>query len=565
VTPLLSSTGKRWTLDVSREGSHTTFEDPRTFLDRLRAQRGIGQEHGILADLFAPSLMTDAPKAAERIWEAMKGGERIGIFGDYDCDGVTSTAQLVRFFRRHGTEPVVRLPHRVHDGYGLKLQHIDTFYAAGCGLLITVDTGISAADAVRKAREQNIDVIILDHHHLPSALPEAFAILHPQLCDYPSPHPSAAGVVFEFLHTLEGKDWQGHDEDLALAMFGTVADLVPLLGRNRLLVQEGLRTLPQLPQGAIRDLVEAVADDLTAITSTDIAFRIAPRLNAAGRMADPTLALHALLEGGPYLADLEKLNIERQQETKLRWAEALKGFYAPLPELPPMLVAASDAYQPGILGLLAGKLTESFGRPSMAVCIRGNECSASLRSPPCYNIVQGLERCAHLLTTFGGHAQAAGCSFSLSALPLLTELLTQDIASRTQVDDLLPTLTLDGALHQESISLEVCRSIAELGPFGHSNAEPLVLLPNLLLAQPRQVGGDRQHLQAMVGRSKLIGFHLGHFASLANEPIDAVCRLGIDTWNGRMSPQLTLVDLRPASPELSMHNVQYSKNALNIQ
>lgn len=536
-------------LDASLEGAKTPFESPDAFMDHLRVHRGIGDEEGTLADLYYPSLMTDASRAAERVREAMQGGERIGIFGDYDCDGVTSTAQLVRFFRRHGTEPVVRLPHRVHDGYGLKAQHIETFYAAGCGLLITVDTGISAAEAVRLANERNIDVIILDHHHVPAEIPDAFAILHPQLCDYPSPHPSAAGVTFEFLHALEGKVWQGRDEDLAVAMFGTVADLVPLLGRNRMLVKEGLRALPRLPRGAVRDLVESVADDLFTLTSVDIAFRIAPRLNAAGRMADPTLALHALLEGGPYLADLEGLNVQRQLETKLRWAEALKSFYAPVAELPPLLVAASDSYQPGIVGLLAGKLTENFGRPSMAVHINGMECSASLRSPACYNIVQGLERCAHLLTTYGGHAQAAGCTFKTSALPLLTEMLTRDVAARTTPDDLVTTLTLDGVLGAEHVTLQLCRGISDLGPFGQSNAEPLVLIPNLQLAQPRQVGADRQHLQAMAGACKVIGFNLGQFASLANEPVDAVCRLGVDTWNGRFSPQLTLVDVRAASGE----------------
>lgn len=497
--------------------------------------------------------MKDAPAAAARIQEAMQCGERIGIFGDYDCDGITSTAQLVRFFRRRAIEPVVRLPHRLHDGYGLKRQHIDAFYAAGTGLVITVDTGISAGDAITRARELNIDVIILDHHHVPAELPNAFGILHPALCDYPVPHPSAAGVAFEFLHTLEGATWQERDVDLALATFGTIADLVPLLGRNRLLVQEGLRAMATLPKGPVRTLAESVIDDLSKITSMDIAFRIAPRLNAAGRMADPMLALCALLDGGAYLEDLEHLNTQRQQETKHKWADALKGFYAPIQELPPLLSIASEGYAPGIVGLLAGKLTEAFGRPSMAVHINGTACSASLRSPACYNIVEGLERHAHLLTTYGGHAQAAGCTFTLGALGALRDGLSTDIAQRTVPEALLPTLTIDGLLRAEDITLPLCREIAQLGPFGQGNTEPLVLLSSVTLSQLRQVGSDRQHLQAMlrsgasgVSATKVIGFHLGMHAELASRPLDLVCRTGIDTWNGRETAQLQIVDLREA-------------------
>jgi single-stranded-DNA-specific exonuclease len=488
----------------------------------------------------------------------MQGGERIGIFGDYDCDGVTSTAQMVRFFRRHGTEPVVRLPHRVHDGYGLKPEQVDGFYAAGAGLLITVDTGISAADAIRRANELNIDVIILDHHHVPNVLPEAYAILHPALYGVALPHSSAAGVTFEFLHTLEGGDWQGRDEDLALATFGVIADLVPLLGRNRLLVREGLQAIHRLPKGPVRSLVEAVVEDTSRITSTDIAFRIAPRLNAAGRMADPMLALQALLEGGAYLEDLEKLNVQRQHETKIRWAEALKEFYAPVSELPSLLSIASEAYQPGILGLLAGKLTEAFGRPSMAVHIKGKECSASLRSPPYYNIVEGLERCSALLTTYGGHAQAAGCTFKAEALPLLTRMLNDDIAQRVTLDELVPTLTVDGSLDPSQVTIQLCRQIAELGPFGQSNGEPLLLIPNTMITGIRRVGSEGAHLQAMLGQSKVIGFHMGHHAELAQAPLDLLCRIGIDTWNGRMTPQLSVADLRPAvrEPAGVMLNIQ---------
>jgi single-stranded-DNA-specific exonuclease len=555
VQPIVSATGKRWFLE-GLEGP----EDALALVNRLRRQRSLQDEGKALSALYLPSLYADATRAADRVHEAMQAGERIGVFGDYDCDGVTSTAQLVRFFRRRGIEPVVRLPHRVHDGYGLKPKHVEAMYHAGVGLLLTVDTGISAHEAMLKAKEFNIDVIILDHHHVPAQLPEAYAVLHPQLCDYPLPHPSAAGVVFEFLHTLEQGEWNDRANDLALATFGTVADLVPLLGRNRLLVQEGLRAMAHLPPGPIASLVDFVTEDPTTLTSTDIAFRIAPRLNAAGRMADPLLALHAVLEGGAYLHDLEKLNTDRQLETKKRWAQAIAKFATPIASLPPLMMSVSKDYQPGIVGLLAGKITEQFGRPSMVAHLDGDIVTASLRSTPAYNIVKGLEKFSHLLLTFGGHAQAAGCTLRAEALQQLVQLLGEDIAAEVPQDELAPALSIDGMLHPQDISLSLCNHIASMGPFGHSNMEPLILLPEVSLQNIRQVGGDQQHLQAMLGQNKVIGFHLGHLAEMGTNPLDIVARIGIDRWNGRMTPQLSILDMRVAQPIFRETEILSSKS-----
>jgi single-stranded-DNA-specific exonuclease len=213
--------------------------------------------------------------------------------------------------------------------------------------------------------------------------------------------------------------------------------------------------------------------------------------------------------------------------------------------------------------LLSGKLTEQFGRPSMAVHVKGTECSASLRSPACYNIVEGLERCAHLLTTYGGHAQAAGCTFKTDVLPLLRDQLTADVASRTAPEDLVPTLMLDGCIDPRHLTPALCKEIAALGPFGQANAEPMLYLPGILLSGVRTVGGDGQHLQGMAGGCKVIGFHLGSHASKLGAPVDLACRVGIDTWNGRNSVQLTVADIRPEQVEIvsrSAENVQLTMN-----
>ena len=252
-----------------------------------------------------------------RVRGAIAAHETIGIFGDYDCDGITATALLVRFFRRHGVEPVVRLPHRVHDGYGLSRSMVEECAARGITLLLTVDTGITAVQEIAAAAELGIDVIVTDHHHVPAEVPQALALIHPALApDHPLPHPSGVGVALQFVRALDGTDaWKDHQTDLALAAIGTIADLVELRGMNRTLVQQGIAALNTLQEGPLALLAASVRTHGAPLTSTDIAFRLSPRINAAGRMEDPHIALTALLEGGEALATLERLNAHRQDAT----------------------------------------------------------------------------------------------------------------------------------------------------------------------------------------------------------------------------------------------------------
>lgn len=495
---------------------------------------------------YDPAIFPDAAKAAERIRVAAEHGETVALFGDYDCDGITSSAQMVRALRRRGIEPIVRLPHRVHDGYGMKSVHIDEFLSRGVTLIITVDTGISAHEAVEKAAAAGVDVIILDHHHL-TTVPPAFAVIHPALAPgFPEPHPSAAGVVFMFLHALENGMWEDRDTDLALAMFGTVADLVPLRGGNRRLVQEGLNAVRRLPPSAVRLFVDQISGG-KSVSSTDIAFRIAPRINAAGRMADPMIALHALLEGGTHIGDLETLNALRQDQTSRALDKAMIDM--PLTHdgaLPAFISIASGEYPHGILGLLSGKLTEKHGRPSMAVHIADGICTASLRSTPQYNIVEGLHRHASMLMNFGGHAQAAGATFALDQYIPLVAALELDVQEHVAEDDLVPVLSIDAMLPAAAVTRDFCAQVRSLEPFGQGNPEPLFLVRNLQLEQLRRVGSDSKHLQGYAGNCKVIGFGLGEYAPQALQRVDVLCRVGIDTWNGKETPQLFLVDMRAA-------------------
>lgn len=509
----------------------------------LLAQRGITHPSPVGTDT---ARYGDAPKAAERVKHAVQHKETVAIFGDYDCDGITGTAQMARYFRRKGMDPIIRLPHRTEDGYGLKPAHIDAFRDSGATLILSIDTGVAAFDAIEQARKHGIDVIILDHHRAVER-PDAFAVIHPLFAEdtFGSGLPSAAGVVFSFLETLEGPLWHEREIDLSLAAIGTVADLVPLTGMNRSLVREGLAAMTRLPHGPLKELLNHVCPNGN-IKSTDIAYRIAPRINAAGRMESPMLALDALLEGGTRLHALETLNASRQAETSRCIDHALQSIARRFESgsVPPCICIADEEYPHGILGLIAGKLTERFGRPSMAANISGDVCTASLRSIPSYNITAALERMSGMLITFGGHAQAAGCTFATADLNDITDALTADAQALLKQEDLVPTLGIDAVVRADAINRSLCEKISILEPFGQGNPEPLFLLPDVAITGARRVGAEGKHLQGMAGMNKLIGFGLGELMTHAEKRVDLLCRVGMEHWNGRVSPQIYVQDMR---------------------
>lgn len=483
-------------------------------------------------------------KATGRIQKAIENEEVIGIFGDYDCDGITATALLVRFFERQGIEPVVRLPHRIRDGYGLQNHIVDEFLAKNVTLLITVDNGITAVEEVTKAQAHGMDTIITDHHYPRETLPDAYAIIHPALdTENEEPHTSGSGVAYDLVCALENDDWEDKDVDTALAMMGLVADVLPLRGWNRVLTVEGLAALARIPKehplGILRDTTKAE-------TSEHIAFRVAPRINAAGRMDEPTLALEALLKGQPFINQIHEINTHRQELTE-ELTQYTRDLHLDLRS--PLLCAASQKYTHGIVGLIAGRLTEGFGKPSCIAVVDGDTCIASLRSPPCYHVTEGLGRCSEHLLAFGGHAQAAGCSFLLSEAEAFFAALQEDIAKHTDPRDLLPLLHADAILAAEDVSLSLVADIETLQPFGAGNPQPRFLLQNVRLAKSRLVGATKNHLQCFAGGIKAIGFGLGPLITDTHAPLDLVCRLGIDEWNGRKTPQLYIEDMRLASRE----------------
>jgi len=536
----LSLTGKRWHLKRSK------LVD---IVAALKEERGI--VHDPSAKLSDPFLFPEMEKATKRIHEAIKSKEVIGIFGDYDADGVTSTALLVRFFRRHGIEPVVYLPDRMKDGYGMKVRSIDLLKEKRVSLLITVDTGITAHTEIAHAASLGMDVIITDHHRPQGGRPAAFAVLHPLVpVPFPNEHLAGAGVAFMLVRGLHGgQSWEGIEEDIALAAIGTIGDLVPLKGENRTLAMHGLKFLDNLPPSPLRDFIDEVRGTGT-LSAGDIAFRVVPRINAAGRMAHPDIALLALLEGGEALQKLHTLNDDRRTFVE-DLNELLQNEASPTDLF---TVVVSEDVTPGTAGLLASRFTERLGKPSLVAAVMGEMAVASIRSPQGIDVMECLTdtEVKKLLMTFGGHAQAAGCTFKAANVSALRTALNASLARQgVTAESLRPLLSVDGIITPVALGMGFVKELQSLAPFGSGNEEPVFLLAAQHITDVRTVGSDASHLQCRICSVKAIGFGLGSLVDVlsASETYDIACRLGLNHWNGRESVQIFIQDCRVASVE----------------
>jgi len=567
VTPLQtvsprSLTGKQWIL--RRESPLAPGQNIAEVLALERGISSVGSPgSGKLSD---PFLFPEMQQAVGRIERAVQGGEKVGIFGDYDADGITGTLQLIRYFRRRGIEPETCLPDRLTEGYGLKLQSIEHFREKGVTLLLTVDTGITAHTEIAAARAAGIDVIVTDHHRVRGGRPGAYAVLHPEVpFPFPNPHLSGSGVAFMLVRALEHLEiWEGIEEDAVLATIGTIGDLVPLTGENRVLVYHGLKLMLGLKPGPLRELIESVsASDGRPLTSGDIAFRVVPRINAAGRLEHPSLALQALLHGGAALERLHELNSERRT-----MVEDLTELALSLVDRRQLFLTLKHTkFTPGVVGLIAGRLTELFGRPALVASIGGDACVGSIRGIPSLDIMECLEHPAvrpHLFS-YGGHAQAAGCTLSLSAFDALAAGLWRAMLDRGMNEEtLVPTLFLDGELPEQGVGMDFARHLSLLEPFGKQNEEPVFLFRNRCLTDARAVGAEARHLQCRIGGVKAIGFGLGRFAQEVSSSVppfdsasldcargrqgrlDIACKITVSTWKGREELEYQIQDIRKA-------------------
>lgn len=495
----------------------------------------------------------------------------IAVYGDYDVDGVTATAILVETLQALGAQVRAYIPDRVEEGYGLNVEALQTLADVGTRLLITVDCGIRSLEEVALARRLGLQVIVTDHHHVGAALPSADVILNPRRpdCAYPFPDLAGAGVAFKLAQALLRANHQTplattqnadlcEDDLLDLAALGTVADMVPLLGENHVIARRGLRKLNEGRRPGLAALMQISNVHPGKITASTIGFALAPRLNAAGRIGEASLAFDLLVAPDlstslPLAHELEELNHQRQDLTT-QVQEATRAMVLQPDDNPPLFFAVADDFPSGIIGLAAGRLVEEFYRPVIVV-ERGEPFSrGSARSIPEFHITQALDSMADLLERYGGHAAAAGFTVRTENLPELQARLLALAHEQLEGVTLTPTLQIDLEAPLEELSWELYQALALLAPFGYGNPEPLLVTRGLRVLDARSVGVDGRHLKLTVSANgnfsspswSAIAFRQGDWFGRLPTFVDLAYNLVSNEWNGRTTLQLRVQDIHPA-------------------
>lgn len=513
--------------------------------------------------LSDPFLIKDMDRAVERIKLALEKGERIAIYGDFDADGVTACSLLVQYFRAAGGDAVPRIPHRVDEGYGLNPSALKRLADQGVKLVITVDCGISNLEEAKLARQLGLDLIITDHHRPPEELPPAVAILNVRQPGDRYPYKGLAGVgmAFKLVRALSQSGVKSNGlkprDLLDLVALGTVADIAPLTGENRVLVAAGLKALNKTNRPGIVALLEVAGLTPGQLDASAIGFGLAPRINAAGRIDDAIIAYELLLtddlEKARELAkDLSQKNKERQQKLALVLEEARQRVYAEhLHQQHKLLVLSGADWAAGIVGLVAGRLADEFNRP-VVVLEQGVEFSkGSARSIPEFNIIEALGECHNLLVRYGGHRQAAGFTIETARLGEFTQKLQLMADQRLQPELLQPQLEIDAAISLNQLASAYEESLS-LAPFGSENPAPVFVTYGLHIKEIRPVGVEGAHLRLklfdpVAGRIvEAIAFREGARAAELRSitRLDVVYTIESNEWQGLRSLQLRLLDFR---------------------
>ncbi|MGT2783908.1 single-stranded-DNA-specific exonuclease RecJ [Streptococcus merionis] len=531
-------------------------------LDELSAQllyaRGIKDEEQLQAflnpsldDLHDPYLLHDMDKAVARIRQAIENGEFILIYGDYDADGMTSASIVKETLDEMGAEAQVYLPNRFTDGYGPNLSVYKYFIEQqGVSLILTVDNGIAGHEAIAYAQSQGVDVIVTDHHSLPAELPEAFALVHPEhpQADYPFKHLAGCGVAFKLATALLE---DVNTELLDLVAIGTIADMVSLTGENRVLVKYGLEVLKHTQRLGLQELAQLAGIDLASLTEETVGFQIAPRLNALGRLDDPNPAVELLTgfdEGeAQVIAQLvEDKNSERKAVVQQIYDEAR----AMVDLDKPVQILAKEGWNPGILGIVAGRLLEELSQPVIVLNITDGLAKGSARSIETVNIFDALSPHPDLFVAFGGHAGAAGMTLEVDKLGPLSDTLVAFVQNQAIDMSKRPSLTLDEELDTSKLTLETVKALDKLAPFGMDHKHPVFYLKDFNVVSARTMGQDNSHLKFRINQSgiELDVLAFGYGAQVNEiqqlKALELAVTLSINQWNGNTSLQLMLVDVR---------------------
>ncbi len=524
-------------------------------------RRGLGEVEAARRFLAAdesydPSRFEGIDEACQLIEDHVRRGSQILVHGDYDADGVCSTAILIEVLREIGADPTWFIPGRREDGYGLSLETVQRAAKAGTGLLITADCAITAVEEVAEARQMGVDVVVTDHHR-PRAdgqLPEA-PIVHPAVSGYPFAELCAAAVVHKLAARL--RERAGIEEpqrpDLDLVAIATIADCVDLAGENRRLAREGLEALSTTKRPGLRALMRVSQSDPSDVDEQTVAFRLAPRLNAAGRVQRADAAVELLLAGDEETADrcaleLDRLNAERRHiETRIRF-EAESQISAAGPQ--PGYVLASTEWHPGVIGITASRLSERHGRPVILVAIDGDTGTGSGRSIPGFDLLEAIDSCAAPLSRHGGHAAAAGCTVDAARIDEFRQLFTEACRQRLGEEPPKRAIDVDVVAEPGSMTIENASSLAVMAPFGEGNERPVVMLPGVTAENARAMGEGR-HIRFSIAagrqRASAVAFGTPSLPSFASEPVDVACHLEVNRWKGREEPRVLVEGMAPAA------------------
>ena len=526
------------------------------------ASRGIcdnAQAHKYLdcnTPLLDPFLMTDMDKAAGRVGLAMAMGEKIAVFGDYDVDGITSTCLLTDFLRRHGAHVVSYIPGRLEEGYGLNPIAIHQLHQEGVQLIISVDCGITAVAEAELCRELGIDLVITDHHECKDTLPYAAAVVDPHRIDggYPHKNLSGVGVAFKLASALCGDQEEVLRDYADMVCLGTVADVMPLQGENRVFVARGLQSLSHTQRPGIAALMLESGCDPKTVSASSIGFMLAPRINAAGRMGQIELAVELFLTDDPERAaevakQLCDLNRQRQSVESEIYNQAVSMLPAGQP--PEAIVLADESWHQGVVGIVASRIAEEYACPAFLICLDGEHGKASSRSHGGFNLFASLTQLSGLLESYGGHELAAGFTITRSNIPEFRRQVCQLAAAFYSDDTPRTSLDVDCAIPPELLTIPNIESLSVLEPCGNCCPKPLLMMKNLTIERITMVGGGR-HMRLRL-RSGRFGLNAIYFSAnpaavsiQVGDLVDIAFTPQINEFRGERSVQMNVQDIRPS-------------------
>lgn len=562
---------KKWI--VSKKKSNDIIE-------QLLINRGVRNKESFFnpnfeRDIYDPYLLSDMKKSVKRIFSSIKNKEKIGIFADYDVDGITAGSILTNFFNYLGVKTEIYIPTR-EEGYGLNELGIKTLCDAGCKLIITVDLGITGKKEIKKAEEMDIDVIITDHHLFKESdiSKDAFGVIHPRLSNkYPNKDLSGGGVAWKLVQAMvSSPDLSKICSDkkiinitkwsLDLAAISTVCDMVSLVGENRAITKFGIKVISKTQNTGLFELIKKASIKSDNISTYTIGFQIGPRLNAPGRL-DHALISYSLLttrnkdEAKKFAAKLDDKNYQRQKELEQILKEAKEKIEKRKLKDKRIILIEDKNWSEGLIGLVAGRLMEQLCRPVIVFREEKGNLKGSARSIESFHILEALDSVSKHLRTHGGHARAAGLSLEKKHLSLLYDELLKIAESKITDQDLIPKIFIDAEISPKDITLKLCRELNKFEPYGLGNPRPIFLAKNMIISSKRLIGAENRHIKLGLSinddtdkvikpsTQEAVGFDLGYLYDKikTGDKVDLVFSLAINSWNNIEKPQIRIIDI----------------------